>query len=152
MKKLLSCICFLFVFGCAGYEPIFLTKDLNFYINKIENIDDEEITKKIIRNIGSYKLEQKKINYSLEVSSKNTNEITSRDSKGDPQTYRITIEAKIDVFKEGQASLFNTINIKKDFTYNYQVNQFDLSQYKKDIIQNLTSKISEEIILKLQLM
>ena len=88
----------------------------------------------------------------MEVSSKNTNEITSRDSKGDPKTYRITIEVKIDVFKGGQASLFNTINIKKDFTYNYQVNQFDLSQYKKDIIQNLTSKISEEIILKLQLM
>ena len=66
MKKLLSCICFLFVFGCAGYEPIFLTKDLNFYINKIENIGDEEITKKIIRNIGSYKLEQNKINLSFD--------------------------------------------------------------------------------------
>ena len=123
-----------------------------FLIRGSDLSDDEEITKKIIRNIGSYKLEQNKINYSLEVSSKNTNEITSRDSKGDPKTYRITIEVKIDVFKEGQASLFNTINIKKDFTYNYQVNQFDLSQYKKDIIQNLTSKISEEIILKLQLM
>ena len=123
-----------------------------FLILDFDLSDDEEITKKIIRNIDSYKLEQKKINYYLEVSSKNTNEITSKDSKGDPQTYRITIEVKIDVFKEGQVSLFNTINIKKDFTYNYQVNQFDLSQYKKDIIQNLTSKISEEIILKLQLM
>ena len=44
------------------------------------------------------------------------------------------------------------MNIKKDFTYNYQVNQFDLNQYRDDIIENLTSKISEEIILKLQLL
>ena len=46
MKKLLSCICLLFVFCSAGYETIFLTKNITFYINKIENIDDEEITKK----------------------------------------------------------------------------------------------------------
>ena len=152
MKKLFSCICFLFFFSCAGYEPIFLTKNLKFYINKIENIDNEEITEKIVRNIDLYKLDKKKINYSLKISSKNTNEITSRDSKGDPQTYRIAIEVKLDVFKNDQISIFNTMNIKKDFTYNYQVNQFDLNQYRDDIIENLTSKISEEIILKLQLL
>ena len=152
MKKLLSFLCFLFIFSCSGYEPIFSTKDINFNIDKIENIDNEETTKNIIKNIRSYKLNNSKKNYFLKINSTKKNEITSRDSKGDPLTYRITIDVKVDVLKDDQILLLNTINFKKEFIYNYQKNQFVLGQYKKDIIQNLINKLSEEIILKLQLM
>ena len=151
MKKLLSSLCFLFIFSCSGYEPIFSTKDMNFYIDGIENIDNEETTKNIIRNIRSYKLNDSKKNYFLKINSTKKNKITSRDSKGDPLTYRITIDVKVDVLKDDQILLLNTIKIKKEFIYNYQKNQFELGQYKKDIIQNLINKVSEEIILKLQL-
>ena len=152
MKKLLSFLCFLFIFSCSGYEPIFSTKDMNFNIDKIENIDNGKTTKEIIRSIRSYKLNNSKKNYSLKINSTKKNKITSRDSKGDPLTYRITIDVKVDVLKDDQILLLNTINFKKEFIYNYQKNQFELGQYKKDIIQNLINKLSEEIILKLQLM
>ena len=151
MKKLLSFLCFLFIFSCSGYEPIFSTKDMNFNIDKIENIDNGKTTKEIIRSIRSYKLNNSKKNYSLKINSTKKNKITSRDSKGDPLTYRITIEVNVDVLKDDQILLLNTIKIKKEFIYNYQKNQFVLGQYKKDIIQNLINKVSEEIILKLQL-
>mgnify|MGYP006105296117 FL=1 len=151
MKKLLSFLCFLFIFSCSGYEPIFSTKDMNFNIDKIENIDNGKTTKEIIRSIRSYKLNNSKKNYSLKINSTKKNKITSRDSKGDPLTYRITIDVKVDVLKDDQILLLNTINFKKEFIYNYQKNQFELGQYKKDIIQNLINKVSEEIILKLQL-
>jgi len=136
MKKLLSSLCFLFIFSCSGYEPIFSTKDMNFYIDGIENIDNEETTKNIIRNIRSYKLNDSKKNYFLKINSTKKNKITSRDSKGDPLTYRITIEVNVDVLKDDQILLLNTIKIKKEFIYNYQKNQFVLGQYKKDIIQS----------------
>tara|TARA_B110000971_G_scaffold194148_1_gene207632 strand:- start:1511 stop:1969 length:459 start_codon:yes stop_codon:yes gene_type:complete len=152
MKKLLSCFCFLFIFSCSGYKPIFSSKDINFNINRIENISSNNTTSQIIRSIRSYKLEDSKKNYSLKINSTNKNEITSRDSKGDPQTYRIVIDVIVDIFRDDQNLFLNTIKIKKEFTYSYQVNQFNLSQYKKNIIENLIAKISEEIILKLQLM
>ena len=79
MKKLLSSLCFLFIFSCSGYEPIFSTKDMNFYIDGIENIDNEETTKNIIRNIRSYKLNDSKKNYFLKINSTKKNKITSRD-------------------------------------------------------------------------
>ena len=92
------------------------------------------------------------VHYLLKVNSSENEEITSRDSKGDPLTYRVTINVEVAVFR-GESSIFlDTINIKKDFTYNYIVNQFELGQYKKDIIENLIVKICEEIILSLQLM
>ena len=152
MKKLLSFFCFLFIFSCSGYKPIFSTKDMNFNINRIENINSNNTTNRIIRSIRSYKLDNSKKNYSLKINSTNKNEITSRDSKGDPQTYRIIIDVTVDVFEDDQNLFLNTINITKEFTYSYQINQFNLSQYKKNIIENLIVKISEEIILKLQLM
>ena len=152
MKKLLFCFCFLFIFSCSGYKPIFSTKDMNFNINRIENINSNNTTNRIIRSIRSYKLDNSKKNYSLKINSTNKNEITSRDSKGDPQTYRIIIDVTVDVFEDDQNLFLNTINITKEFTYSYQINQFNLSQYKKNIIENLIVKISEEIILKLQLM
>ena len=151
MKKFLSYLCFLFIFSCSGYKPIFSTKDMNFNINRIENINSNNTTNRIIRSIRSYKLDNSKKNYSLKINSTKKNKITSRDSKGDPLTYRITIDVKVDVLKDDQILLLNTINFKKEFIYNYQKNQFELGQYKKDIIQNLINKVSEEIILKLQL-
>ena len=69
MKKLLSFLCFLFIFSCSGYEPIFSTKDMNFNIDKIENIDNGKTTKEIIRSIRSYKLNNSKKNYSLKINS-----------------------------------------------------------------------------------
>ena len=152
MKKFLSCLCFLFVANCSGYEPVFSNKNLGFSINEIKNIDNGKITKQIIRNIRSYKLKDNKNKYSLKISTKNKNEVTSRDSKGDPLTFRVTIAFKIDVFGDDQTLPLNTINIKKNFTYNYQINQFVLNQYKKNIIENLIIKVTEEIILELQLM
>jgi len=152
MKKFLSCLCFLLVANCSGYEPVFLTKNLEFSISEIKNIDNEKITKQIIKNIRSYKLKDNKNKFSLQVSTQNKNEVTSRDSKGDALTFRVTIAFKIDVFGDDQAVLLNTINIKKNFAYNYQINQFLLNQYKKNIIENLIIKVAEEIILELQLM
>ena len=153
MKKIFLYPCFLIIFSCTGFEPVFSTKDLAFYINEIENADNNKNTKKIIREIRSYKLNNtnEKI-YSLKINSKINNNVTSRDSKGDPLTYRFTISTRVKVFKDGSNNLFNNINIIKDFTYNYQINQFELGQYKKDIINNLIVKIAEEIILELQLM
>tara|TARA_B100000780_G_C20997237_1_gene398928 strand:- start:137 stop:598 length:462 start_codon:yes stop_codon:yes gene_type:complete len=153
MKKILLYLCFLIFFGCSGYEPIFSKKDLNFYISDIENINNNKTTIQIIRNIRSFKLnDNSKKNYFLKINSKENEEVTSRDSKGDPLTYRITINTKVIVFRDGSNVLYNTINITKDFSYNYQVNQFELGQYKKDIVENLIVKISEEILLELQLM
>jgi len=153
MKKISLYFCFLIIFGCAGFEPIFSTKDLTFYIDEIENMDNNKNTKQIVRNILSYKLNNAtKNNYSLKINSETRNEVTSRDSKGDPLTYRVIISTGVKVFKGNSNNLFNNINIIKNFTYSYQTNQFELGQYKKDIIDNLIVKIAEEIVLELQLM
>ena len=152
MKKIFICLCFLVIFGCTGYKPIFSTKNFVFNITEIQNIDNNKTTKQIIKSIRSYKLDNDvKKNYSLKINSQTTNDITSRDSRGNPLTYRIIVSVEVKVFKDNSNKLFNNINIIKDFTYNYQTNQFELGQYEKNITDNLIVKIAEEIILELQL-
>tara|TARA_B110001452_G_C15187298_1_gene412380 strand:- start:541 stop:1002 length:462 start_codon:yes stop_codon:yes gene_type:complete len=152
MKKIFLYLCFLTFFSCSGYEPIFSTKDFTYHISDIKNMDDKKTTRQVVTNILSYKLDTgNNKNYSLKVNSNENKEITSRDSKGNALTYRITINVEVAVLKGDSNILLDTINIMKDFTYNYQVNQFELGQYKKDIIESLIVKISEEIIVALQL-
>ena len=111
MKKLLLYFYILFIFGCSGYEPIFSVKNMNFNINNIENIDNKKITEQIVNAVRPYKLDDAKKNYSLEISSLEQNKITSRDSKGNPLTYRVSIDVKVDVFIAEQNLLLNTINL-----------------------------------------
>jgi outer membrane lipopolysaccharide assembly protein LptE/RlpB len=152
MKKIFLYLCFLTFFSCSGYEPIFSTKDFTYHISDIKNMDDKKTTRQVVTNILSYKLDTgNNKNYSLKVNSNENKEITSRDSKGNALTYRITINVEVAVLKGDSNILLDTINIMKDFTYNYQINQFELGQYKKDIIESLIVKISEEIIVALQL-
>ena len=151
MKKIFFFICFITLFGCTGYEPLFSTKNISFYIKDVENINGDTITKQVIRNLSAYREEvANKKNYVLKISSNSNNNITSKDTKGDALTYQLFINVDVEVFDNESKFPLNTFNFSKNFTYKNQVNKFDLGNYKENIKGNLVGKISEDIIIKLQ--
>ena len=151
MKKIFFYLCFFSIFGCAGYEPLFSTKNLSFYIEDIKNINNDVITKKISKNINNNKLKgENKIVYLLEIESNIINNIASKDSKGNPLTYNIILDVKVKVFKRNTELPINILKFDKSINYNNQANKFNLNEYKKTIIENITNKISQEILISLQ--
>ena len=151
MKKIFIYLCLFSVFGCAGYEPLFSTKNLSFYIEDIKNVNNDIITKKISRNLNSNKLKKdNKIIYLLEIESNINNNISSKDSKGNPLTYNMILNVKVKVFNRNTELLINTLRFNKNFSYNNQTNKFNLNEYKKTIIESITNKISQEILINLQ--
>ena len=151
MKKIFFYLCIFSIFGCAGYEPLFSTKNLSFYIEDIKNINNDVITKKISKNINNNKLKgENKIVYLLEIESDIINNIASKDSKGNPLTYNIILDVKVKVFKRNTELPINILKFDKSINYNNQANKFDLNEYKKTIIENITNKISQEILISLQ--
>ena len=151
MKKIFFYLCIFSIFGCAGYEPLFSTKNLSFYIEDIKNINNDVITKKISKNINNNKLKgENKIVYLLEIESNIINNIASKDSKGNPLTYNIILDVKVKVFKRNTELPINILKFDKSINYNNQANKFDLNEYKKTIIENITNKISQEILISLQ--
>ena len=151
MKKIIFYLCFFTLFGCGGYEPLFSTKNLSFYIENIENVNNDSITKGISKNLNSNKIKTNdKKGYILKISSEKKENITSKNSKGEVVTYEMLIDIKVDVFYENKDFPFNTLKFNNNFIYNNQVNKFDLNQYKKEIEKNMIDKISQEIVIKLQ--
>ena len=151
MKKIFFYLCFFSIFGCTGYEPLFSTKNLSFYIEDIKNVNDDIITKKISRNIDNNKSKSDdKIVYLLEIETDINNNISSKDSKGNPLTYNMVLDVKVKVFSRNTELLINTLRFNKSFSYNNQTNKFNLDEYKKTIIENITNKISQEILISLQ--
>jgi hypothetical protein len=151
MKKIFFYLCFFSIFGCAGYEPLFSSKDLSFYIEDIKSVNDDIIAKKISRNLNSSKLKSaNKKAYALEIQSSMDNNIASKDSKGNPLTFNMVVKVQIKVFNKKSKLLIDALTFNKNFNYNNQSNKFNLNDYKKTIMENLSNKIAQEILISLQ--
>tara|TARA_B100000795_G_scaffold249746_1_gene217456 strand:- start:1725 stop:2150 length:426 start_codon:yes stop_codon:yes gene_type:complete len=137
--------------GCAGYEPMFSTKKLSFYIDAIDNVNESKITRKISKNLNNNKKEiEDKKKYILKILSDKKNNITSRDSKRVASTYEMVINVKVEVFYNDINTPIATFVINKNSNYRNQINKFSLSQYKNTIEENIIKEIAQEITIKLQ--
>ena len=144
MNKILNYIFlfFLFVLFSCTYEPILNKKNYQFSININEKSGDEEINSIIINNFPFQKENETK--YDLTLISKKEKNIISKDSKGDPAIFELIINVNYNVKKEGKTLIANTIN--RTATYNNITDKFELENYEKTIINNLTKNISDKII------
>ena len=152
MKKIILYFCFLAIYGCAGYEPLFSTKELSYYVIDIKNINKNNLTEKISKRLKNYtsKGNGNKKGYKLEISSNMSNIISSKDGKGNVSSYKMIVNVNVKVFNQDSDLLISTLNFNKDFVYNNQENKSNLDKYKKDIQENIINKISQDIIIKLQ--
>ena len=80
---------------------------------------------------------------SLLIDSQKIRNITSKDSKGNPQLLSMSLSANVKIYEN------NKIKSEKDFfesfSYSNESNKFNLSKYEKNIEQNLRNKIIKNI-------
>ena len=147
MKKVLLLVSILFLSNCFGYKPIISSKDINFHIGQINNVNNDNISKQIIKSLKPYTIENNKTEILIEIQSNKTETIISRDSKGDPLLHEIRIQTEIKIVNENKEK---TLKFNEFFNFNNQDNKFEFSQYKKNIQKNLANRIFEKLILELQ--
>tara|TARA_B100001093_G_C26389908_1_gene826605 strand:- start:42 stop:503 length:462 start_codon:yes stop_codon:yes gene_type:complete len=151
MKKLLFCLCLFGILNCSGYKPIFAVKNLSFEIEEIINVNDDNITKEISKNLKRYILnENSEKKYTLEILSNKENIITSKDTNGNALTFEMAIDVEVKAYYNNKDDPIETFKVSNNFNYNNQENKFDLSEYKETIEENIINKISQNIIVKLQ--
>ncbi len=148
IKKIL--IVLIILTTSCGYQPIYLNKNIkNFEFNKIITEGDNNINKQIINSIGlKESIYDEKLN-TLQIKSSYTIEETSKNSKGQVDTYRSRIS--IDIIIKKNKEIVKNKNFVETFLYNKKENKFELSNYQSDIKDNLINKILEEIILFLNM-
>ena len=145
MKKIFLFISFLLLISC-GYQPLFSTKNSNFLIEEISFNLNDKISSKIKNGLNhlTYTKNYTKI-YELKLDSEKIIQTASKDKKGNPLVYKITINSNLKIFSKDQ--LIKKTNISKSFNYKNISNKFDLKQYEKTIEQTIIDKIIEDIIL-----
>ena len=148
MKKLLIFFTLIFVYSCSGYSPIFSSKQTNFYIEEIIVRNDNQLIRKIVKNLKPYTINNKKKKLKLELDLEINEVVTLRDEKGDMATQEIKII--LDVNSVSSNEEIQKYQFIEKFSINNQSNKFELNQYKKRIQSTMVDKIYEDLILKLR--
>ena len=148
MKKIFIIIVLLILNNCAGYEPIFSSKDVNFYIGEIIIKEDNKLIRNIVKNLKPYTIQNDKQRITLELNLNIKEAITLKDTKGN------TVSEEMEIVLEVKTSLENNdlinFNFSEKFTFNNQSNKFELNQYKKRIQITLVEKIHQDLIMRLR--
>jgi len=142
MNKTINYIFFLLLLSSCAYEPILKNKNYGFSINVDKINGDQKINSVIIKNINNLKGAEKI--YDLTISSTKEKNIISKDSKGDPSVFELIINVNYRVEKDGKTLIVNKIN--KKTTYNNITDKFELENYEKNIINQLSKNVSDKII------
>ena len=141
-------IIILFFVSSCGYAPIFSNKNSNFSITEIKIAGNNKLNKVLINRLDNYKsIDGKKI-FSLKINTNLKKEVASKDTKGNPKTYKMNINIKI--YAEDEKNNLNEKSFSKSINYNNSNNKFKLKKFENETAKNLTEKIAEEIIIYLQ--
>ena len=144
MNKVLNYISvffLLFLFSCA-YEPMLSKKNYQFSITKNKIAGDQIINSIILDKFNNLNDDKKKFGINLFSNKEKT--ILSKDSKGDPAIFELIIKVEYAVISDGEILIEKNINRKT--TYNNISDKFELENYEKNIIKNISVGISESII------
>ena len=141
-------ILLLFVLTNCGYSPIFSINNSNFKILNI-NLEGEKRINYIIKNkLNYYKNIKADRSYKVKINSKKKKTTLSKDTKGNPNKFNLEIIIVLKLDDQDNKKIEK--RFIKNISYNNLSNKFDLSNYEKNIQENLTQKISEDIIIYMQ--
>ena len=148
LKKIITALSFCLLLSC-GYEPIYSKKNnnsnYNFSINNINYIGDNKVNQILKNKLKKILNEEKKSPaLNLNLNSRVSRVITSKDKKGNPLKFLIEIIINLEIFES--EILKHKNEFKETFEYDNISNKFNLKQYEKNIKDNLISILSEEII------
>ena len=149
IKKIaLAAIFILFLNGC-NYEPIYSLKNEKFSIGNLQSTGDKKINKLLTKKLEIYKNNDlNKIKYNLNITSEIIKSTASKDKKGNPTIFTLTLTIRIEV-KNSMGEKKSKIFVENT-SYDNDNNKFNLRKYENSIKNNMIETINENIILYLQ--
>ena len=145
MKKI-NLIIFLFLISC-GYTPINKLIDKNYSISEFEINGNNQVNTIIRKDFIKYKDTNFEKQFQIKLSSQIVKATNSKNEAGTNSNLSIKIIVDLEILENN--SLIKDLNFVELINYNSLDNKFELKQYEKILIKNLTNKILEKIHLNL---
>ena len=125
MKKLLIILIFLII--SCGYKPVYYKNDqLLKKFNEIILVGEVKINRQIIDNLN-LKIDLSS-NQTITLRTNYKIEETSRNSKGQVETYRSIINTELTI--KNNMEIIETKNLSADTSYNNKDNKFELTKHQ----------------------
>ena len=145
MKKIIYIVIALFVLNNCGYTPIHSSINNNLYID-ISQKNKNKLNSKVENSFKKFSNQNTENIIQLEISSNKKINIISKDKKGDPSRFSMTILLTINILNKNNYEINKTKIYTENFDYNNNSNKFSLKQYEKDIENNLINKVVDRSI------
>ena len=150
MQKKIFSFLFLFLLSSCGYEATYSKKNLlnyDFSISEINFTGDREVNVKMKERLNNYIINKKNKSFRVDILSIATKAVSAKNISGDATNFKSTVSIKVNLVMNNR--LKNNFIIKESFNYNNSSNKFNLKTYEKDIKNNLTETITEQLIFRL---
>ena len=144
MKKVFNIIfitLFLSTTGC-GFTPILVKSNYSFSYIIEKSTGSERVNSNIVEKLKTLNGNEKK--YNIILNSKETKNILSKDSKGDPSILEIIINLNY-IIKDNR-KIIVTKNLTERSTYNNISDNFEMEKSEEILVENLTGDLVQDII------
>ena len=139
---------FLFLNQC-GYETIYSSKNIKFNIKEIKIENNLDIGRQIKNRLEIFSSDStSNENYFLEINSYFDKTTTSKDKQGNPKTFNINVTVNVKFIDN--ENIERNKSFAESINYNNDENKFSLKQYENSLIENLTEKITDNLLIFLQ--
>tara|TARA_Y100001958_G_scaffold156887_1_gene150570 strand:+ start:707 stop:1165 length:459 start_codon:yes stop_codon:yes gene_type:complete len=145
MKSLILIIIFSVLLNSCGFKPIYNSKSSNFQVIEITNKNKNKNSFAIEQMVMSISNQKAVRKVKLEFDYKKSIDVILKDNKGDPSKKKLSITVNLKIKNEID-NILATKNFNEEFSYNVQKDKFTMAQYEDNIINNLSNKISNDII------
>ena len=145
MKSLILIIIFSVLLNSCGFKPIYNSKSSNFQVIEITNKNKNKNSFAIEQMVMSLSNQKAVRKVKLEFDYKESIDTILKDNKGDPSKKKLSIAVNLKIKNEID-NILATKNFNEEFSYNVQNDKFTMAQYEDNIINNLSNKISNDII------
>ena len=144
--KILTFFVLIFAVNACSYKPIFLKKNYDFKIEDIVLSGSKDVNSIINNRLKFFGNNNENYNktYLININTDKRKKIISKDSKGDPLKFEISITTSYQVINLEKTLIDRKINKKNN--YNNDSDKFKLEQSEKIIVENLSEKIVDEIV------
>ena len=139
---------FLFLTQC-GYETIYSSKNIKFNIKEIKIENNLDIGRQIKNRLEVFSSDNHdNTNYILEINSYFDKTTASKDKQGNPKTFNLSVIVNV-TFIDNK-NIERNKSFVENINYNNDENKFSLKQYENSLIENLTDKIVDNLLIYLQ--
>ena len=134
----------LFLVSC-GFQSIYVSDKSDFSFNKSDALGEIKISKDIISNLSGLKKDDGKYELIIETAFKK--EITSKNKKGDPEVFDMSLNVNVTLKKDNDI-LRN--RFREKLSYNNLKSKFELKQHENNLKSNLVQEITQDILIYLK--